>query len=84
MILGEATSSVDTRTKARIQQALRRLMQGRTSFVIAHRLCTIRDADLVVVIRDGEIVEMGKHHELLRRRGFYHYLDLSQFKGEVI
>ncbi len=84
LILDEATSSVDTRTEARIQQALRRLMQGRTSFVIAHRLRTIRDADLVVVIRDGEIVEMGRHPELLRQRGFYHHLYLSQFKGEAI
>lgn len=80
LILDEATSSVDTRTEARIQQALRRLMQGRTSFVIAHRLRTIRDADLVVVIHNGEIVEMGKHHELLSRRGFYHHLYLSQLK----
>ncbi|PWH17545.1 MAG: multidrug ABC transporter ATP-binding protein [Anaerolineae bacterium] len=84
LILDEATSSVDTRTEARIQKALLRLMQGRTSFVIAHRLRTIRDADVVVVIRDGEIVEMGKHQELLSRQGFYHHLYLSQFKGEAI
>jgi ATP-binding cassette subfamily B protein len=84
LILDEATSSVDTRTEARIQKALLRLMQGRTSFVIAHRLSTIRDADKVVVIRDGEIVEQGTHQQLLDRRGFYHHLYMSQFKGEAI
>jgi ATP-binding cassette subfamily B protein len=84
LILDEATSSVDTRTEARIQQALLRLMHGRTSFVIAHRLSTIRDADKVVVIKDGEIVEQGTHQELLDRRGFYHHLYLSQFKGQAI
>ena len=84
LILDEATSSVDTRTEARIQQALLRLMHGRTSFVIAHRLSTIRDADKVVVIKDGEIVEQGTHQELLDRGGFYHHLYLSQFKGQAI
>jgi ATP-binding cassette subfamily B protein len=84
LILDEATSSVDTRTEARIQKALLRLMEGRTSFVIAHRLSTIRDADNVVVIRDGEIAEQGSHHQLLARRGFYHQLYLSQFKGQTI
>jgi ATP-binding cassette subfamily B protein len=84
LILDEATSSVDTRTEARIQKALLRLMEGRTSFVIAHRLSTIRDADKVVVIRDGEIVEQGTHQQLLDRRGFYHQLYLSQFKGQAI
>lgn len=84
LILDEATSSVDTRTEARIQKALLRLMQGRTSFVIAHRLSTIRDADQVLVIRDGEIVESGNHQELLDKRGFYHHLYLSQFKGEQL
>jgi ATP-binding cassette subfamily B protein len=90
LILDEATSSVDTRTEVRIQSALLRLMkpsdhtQGRTSFVIAHRLSTIRDADKVVVIRDGEIVEQGTHQQLLDRRGFYHHLYMSQFKGEAI
>jgi ATP-binding cassette subfamily B protein len=82
LILDEATSSVDTRTEARIQKSLLRLMQGRTSFVIAHRLSTIRDADNVVVIDKGEIVEQGTHQELLDKRGFYHHLYLSQFKGE--
>ena len=84
LILDEATSSVDTRTEARIQQALLRLMEGRTSFVIAHRLSTIRDADKVVVIRDGEIVEQGTHQQLLDRHGFYRHLYMSQFKGEAI
>lgn len=84
LILDEATSSVDTRTEARIQKALLRLMRGRTSFVIAHRLSTIRDADNVIVIDNGEIVEQGKHAELLARQGFYHHLFVSQFKGEQI
>jgi ATP-binding cassette subfamily B protein len=84
LILDEATSSVDTRTEARIQKALLRLMQGRTSFVIAHRLSTIREADKVVVIRDGTIVEQGSHRQLLEQRGFYHHLYMSQFKGEEI
>jgi ATP-binding cassette subfamily B protein len=84
LILDEATSSVDTRTEARIQQSLLRLMQGRTSFVIAHRLSTIRDADKVVVIDYGEVVEQGTHQQLLDRRGFYHHLYVSQFKGNAI
>jgi len=84
LILDEATSSVDTRTEARIQKALLRLMAGRTSFVIAHRLSTIRDADHVLVINNGEIVEQGTHQELLDKKGFYHHLYLSQFKGQAI
>ncbi len=84
LILDEATSSVDTRTEARIQRSLLRLMEGRTSFVIAHRLSTIRDADNVIVIKDGEIVEQGGHQQLLDKRGFYHNLYLSQFKGQQI
>jgi ATP-binding cassette subfamily B protein len=84
LILDEATSSVDTRTEARIQQSLLRLMQGRTSFVIAHRLSTIRDAGNVVVINNGEIVEQGSHQQLLAARGFYHQLYVSQFKGVAI
>jgi ATP-binding cassette subfamily B multidrug efflux pump len=84
LILDEATSSVDTRTEARIQKALLRLMEGRTSFVIAHRLSTIRDADQVLVINDGEIVEKGTHQQLLDLRGFYHHLYMSQFKGQTI
>ncbi len=84
LILDEATSSVDTRTEARIQKALLRLMEGRTSFVIAHRLSTIRDANQVLVINNGEIVEKGTHQQLLDRKGFYHHLYLSQFKGQAI
>jgi ATP-binding cassette subfamily B protein len=84
LILDEATSSVDTRTEARIQKALLHLMAGRTSFVIAHRLSTIRDADHVLVINNGEIVEQGTHQELLDKKGFYHHLYLSQFKGQAI
>jgi ATP-binding cassette, subfamily B, multidrug efflux pump len=81
LILDEATSSVDTRTELRIQKALLRLMQGRTSFVIAHRLSTIRDADQVLVIDKGTIVEKGTHQELLAEQGIYANLYLSQFKG---
>ncbi len=84
LILDEATSSVDTRTEARIQKALLKLMEGRTSFVIAHRLSTIRDANLVVVIDQGRIVEKGTHTELLAKKGFYHHLYMSQFKGQAI
>jgi len=84
LILDEATSSVDTRTEARIQKALLRLMKGRTSFVIAHRLSTIRDADNVIVINEGEIVEQGTHQQLLDKRGFFHHLYMSQFKGQAI
>src|SRR5688572_16096507 len=84
LILDEATSSVDTRTEARIQKALLRLMEGRTSFVIAHRLSTIRDADQVLVIHSGQIIERGTHHSLLEQKGFYHNLYMSQFKGHAI
>ena len=84
LILDEATSSVDTRTEARIQKALLLLMKGRTSFVIAHRLSTIRDADNVIVIDHGEIVEQGSHDQLLEKRGFYYHLYVSQFKGLAI
>jgi ATP-binding cassette subfamily B multidrug efflux pump len=84
LILDEATSSVDTRTEIRIQESLLRLMKGRTSFVIAHRLSTIRQADQVLVINNGEIIEQGTHQELLDRRGFYHHLYMSQFKGQAI
>ncbi len=84
LILDEATSSVDTRTEARIQKSLLRLMKGRTSFVIAHRLSTIRDADNVIVINNGEIIEQGTQPELLAKKGFYHHLYMSQFKGNAI
>jgi ATP-binding cassette subfamily B protein len=81
LILDEATSSVDTRTEAHIQEALLRLMEGRTSFVIAHRLSTVRDADEVLVIDEGRIIERGTHGQLLAQRGFYYRLYMSQFKG---
>jgi len=84
LILDEATSSVDTRTEAHIQKALLTLMEGRTSFVIAHRLSTIRDADHVLVIRQGEIIEQGSHQELIDRQGFYYNLYMCQFKGQTI
>jgi ATP-binding cassette subfamily B multidrug efflux pump len=84
LILDEATSSVDTRTEVRIQKALLKLMKGRTSFVIAHRLSTIRDADQVIVINDGAIVEKGTYQQLLDRRGFYHHVYVSQFNGQAI
>ena len=80
LILDEATSSVDTRTEQRIQTAMDNLMRGRTSFVIAHRLSTIRDADTILVMRDGDIVEQGKHEELLAKGGFYAELYNSQFE----
>jgi ATP-binding cassette subfamily B protein len=79
LILDEATSSVDTRTEVLIQKAMNKLMQGRTSFIIAHRLSTIRNADRILVIRDGDIVEQGKHEELLAQNGFYAELYNSQF-----
>ena len=82
LILDEATSSVDTRTEVTIQQALLRLMEGRTSFVIAHRLSTIRNVDQILVLREGEIVERGKHQALLDAQGFYYQSYMSQFKGQ--
>ena len=85
LVLDEATSSVDTRTEIEIQQALLGLMKGRTSFVIAHRLSTIRNADLVLVMNDGQIIERGTHASLLSERGFYHRLYMSQFRrGEQL
>lgn len=83
LILDEATSSVDTRTEKHIQEAMLRLMEGRTSFVIAHRLSTIREADKILVINGGRIIERGTHDELLAQRGFYHNLYMSQFKGQA-
>lgn len=83
LILDEATSSVDTRTEVRIQKAMNNLMRGRTSFVIAHRLSTIRGADRILVMKDGDIIEQGKHEELLAAGGFYAQLYNSQFEEEV-
>jgi ATP-binding cassette subfamily B multidrug efflux pump len=80
LILDEATSSVDTRTEILIQRAMDSLMIGRTSFVIAHRLSTIRNADLILVMNEGDIVEQGTHEELLTRGGFYAELHNSQFE----
>jgi ATP-binding cassette subfamily B protein len=79
LILDEATSSVDTRTEVLIQKGMDILMEGRTSFVIAHRLSTIRNADLILVMNDGDIVEQGTHEELLKKGGFYSDLYNSQF-----
>lgn len=83
LILDEATSSVDTHTELLIQKAMRNLMQGRTSFIIAHRLSTIRDADLILVLNEGDIVEQGKHEDLLKKGGFYAELYNSQFAPMV-
>ena len=79
LILDEATSSIDTRTEIRIQKAFNTLMEGRTSFIVAHRLSTIRNADVILVMRDGNIVEQGTHKELLARNGFYAEIYNSQF-----
>ena len=84
LILDEATSSVDTRTEARIQKAMNNLMKGRTSFVIAHRLSTIRDADLILVMKDGDIIEQGNHEQLLDKNGFYAELYNSQFEETAL
>lgn len=79
LILDEATSSIDTRTEIKIQEAFARMMKGRTSFIVAHRLSTIREADIILVMRDGNIIEQGKHEELLEKNGFYAKLYNSQF-----
>ena len=81
LILDEATSSIDTRTELKIQNAFAKLMQGRTSFVVAHRLSTIREADLILVMKDGSIIEQGNHKELLAQNGFYAELYRKQFEG---
>jgi ATP-binding cassette subfamily B protein len=79
LILDEATSSIDTRTEIKIQKALSDMMQGRTSFIVAHRLSTVKEADLILVMNNGKIVEQGTHSELLSREGFYYELYNSQF-----
>ena len=79
LILDEATSSIDTRTEIRIQSAFASMMQGRTSFIVAHRLSTIREADVILVMNDGHIVEQGNHESLLKKDGFYAHLYNSQF-----
>lgn len=83
LILDEATSSVDTRTERRLQDALTTMMKGRTSFVIAHRLSTVRDADVIVAIDDGRVVDVGSHAALMAAKGFYHDLYMSQFRGDA-
>lgn len=79
LILDEATSSIDTRTEIKIQQAFARMMKGRTSFIVAHRLSTIQEADIILVMKDGNIIEQGDHEELLEKNGFYAKLYHSQF-----
>ena len=81
LILDEATSSIDTRTELKIQNAFAKLMEGRTSFIVAHRLSTIRNADIILVMRDGKVIEQGKHEELLKKNGFYATLYNSQFQN---
>ena len=79
LILDEATSSIDTRTEIKIQEAFSRMMNGRTSFIVAHRLSTIMEADVILVMKDGKIIEQGRHEELLKKKGFYYELYNSQF-----
>ena len=81
LILDEATSSIDTRTEIKIQKAFARMMQGRTSFIVAHRLSTIKEADIILVMKDGNIIEQGDHESLLKQNGFYANLYASQFEG---
>ena len=81
LILDEATSNVDTRTEKAIQDAMHSIMQGRTSIVLAHRLSTIRDSDLIVVMERGEIAESGSHEELLAKKGRYYELYMTQYAG---
>jgi len=81
LILDEATSSIDTRTEIKIQNAFSKLMQGRTSFIVAHRLSTIQNADIILVMKDGKVIEQGNHEELLAEKGFYHTLYYSQFQN---
>jgi ATP-binding cassette subfamily B protein len=81
LILDEATSSIDTRTEIRIQRAFAEMMVGRTSFIVAHRLSTVREADIILVMKDGNIIEQGTHEELLAQNGFYTTLYNSQFEA---
>ncbi len=79
LILDEATSSIDTRTELKIQRAFQKMMTGRTSFIVAHRLSTVKNADVLLVMKDGHIIEQGTHEELLAQKGFYSNLYNSQF-----
>ena len=79
LILDEATSSIDTRTEMKIQDAFSEMMRGRTSFIVAHRLSTIREADVILVMKSGKVIEKGRHEELLAKGGFYFELYNSQF-----
>ena len=79
LILAEATSSIDTRTEIKIQNAFAKMMEGKTSFIVAHRLSTIQNADIILVMKDGKIIEQGNHEELLEKKGFYSELYMSQF-----
>ena len=79
LILDEATSSIDTRTEIKVQQAFNNMMKGRTSFIVAHRLSTIKEADVILVMKDGNIIEQGNHNELMQKQGFYFNLYNSQF-----
>lgn len=83
LILDEATSSIDTRTEIKIQQAFAKLMEGRTTFIVAHRLSTIREADVILVMKDGKIIEQGNHEVLMKKEGFYHHLYESQFQCRI-
>ena len=80
LILDEATSSIDTRTELKIQSAFSQMMAGRTSFVVAHRLSTIKEADVILVMKDGHVIEQGRHEQLLAQNGFYARLYNSQFE----
>ena len=84
LVLDEATSSVDTITEQIIQNAIGKVTAGRTSFIIAHRLSTVRDADVIIVVRDGKIVEQGKHGELMRKKGYYYSLYTRQYEKEAV
>lgn len=84
LLLDEATSSIDTRTEKQIQAGFNTLMQGRTAFIVAHRLSTIENADRILVIENGDIVEQGSHNELIEKQGAYFDLYMSQFKGQAV